>query len=44
MKDEQADGRRPSDRKKVKRRKERRRAKLDPEGAPTYKNFKGYQT
>lgn len=44
MKDEQADGRRPSERKKVKRRRERRRAKRDPEGQPTYKNFKGYQT
>lgn len=44
MKDEQADGRRPSDRKKVKRRRERRRAKRDPEGQATYKTFKGYQT
>lgn len=44
MKDEQADGRKPAERKKLKRRKERRRAKRDPEGFSTYKEFKGYQT
>lgn len=44
MKDEQADGRRPAYRKMVKRRRERRRAKRNPEGPAQYRRYNGYQT
>jgi hypothetical protein len=45
VKNEQADGRsKRSGLKKVKRRRERKRAKRDPEGFDTYKVFKEYQS